>query len=133
MSRDVRQHFVDLMMQWSEEQYEYIHPDCIISHPPVLQYGGTKHGPAGIKSIVDALAANFDLEVEKTQTLLSGDDMVVQRFWVTFVNKKSGRRAQMTVAEIYRFEDGLCVEQDNFYKSPEIVAEMIAEAGYEVG
>ena len=81
-----------------------------------------------MKSIVNGLVANFDLELEKTETLMIGDDMVLQRFWATFVNKKTGKRAKMTVAEIYRFEDGLCVEQDNYYKSPEIVAEMMAEA-----
>jgi hypothetical protein len=132
MTKDVRQDFVDLIMQWSEKQYDYIHPDCVISHPPVLQYGGTKTGPVGMKSIIDGLAANFDLEVEKTETQLIGEDTVVQRFsGATFINKKSGKRATMNVVEIYRFEDGLCVEQDNFYKSPEIVAEMITEAGYE--
>ncbi|SEO57689.1 nuclear transport factor 2 family protein [Trujillonella endophytica] len=131
MTGDARQRFVDPQMQWSEEQYDYIHPDCVISHPPVLQYGGTKNGPAGMKSIIDGLAANFELHVEKVETQLFGDDLVVQRFLgATFVNRKSGRRATMNVVEIYRFDDGLCVEQDNFYKSPEIVAEMIAEAGY---
>lgn len=98
----------------------------------VLQYGATKTGPAGMKSIIDGLAANFDLEVATTDTQLIGDDLVVQRFvGATFVNKRSGKRATMNVVEIYRFEDGLCVEQDNFYKSPEVIAEMIAEAGYE--
>ena len=50
MTKDVRQDFVDLMMQWSDKQFDYIHPHCVISHPPVLQYGGTKTGPAGLKA-----------------------------------------------------------------------------------
>lgn len=130
MPKDIRLQYIDLMMAFSEEQYKFIHPDCVISHPPVLQYGGTQTGPAGMKNIIDGLVANFDIEVDRTETHLIGDHTVLQLFLdAKFVNKKSGKRTTMNVAEIYRFENGLCVEQDNFYKSPEIVAELIAEAG----
>jgi len=130
MAEDNRQRYVDLLLKWSEEQYDYIHPDAVINHVPSLPYGGTKRGPAGIKAIVDGLAANFEVEQDKIETLLVGDDTVLVRFWVHLVNKKSGRREPLTVAEIYRFQDGLCVEQDIFYKTPEVVVDMLDEAGY---
>ena len=97
---------------------------------PSIQYGGTKRGPAGIKAIVDGLAANFVVEQDKIETLLVGDDKVLVQFWVHFVKKKSGRREPLAVAEVYRFEDGLCVEQDIYYRTPEVIVDMLNEAGY---
>ena len=129
MAEDVRQRYVDLLLSWSEEQYDYIHPDAVINHVPSLPYGGTKHGPAGIKAIIDGLAANFEVEQDVIESQLVGDDTVLLRLSVHLVNRRSGRREPLTVAEIYRFEDGLCVEQDIFYKTPEVVVAMLDEAG----
>ena len=97
---------------------------------PSIPYGGTQRGPAGIKAIVDGLARNFEVEQDRIETTLVGDDKVLVQFWVHFVNKKSGRREPLAVAEVYRFEDGLCVEQDIYYRTPEVIVDMLNEAGY---
>jgi hypothetical protein len=130
MAQDVRQRYVDLLLAWSEDQYDYVHPNAAINHVPSIPYGGTKRGPVGIKSIIDGLAANFEVEQDRIETVLVGDDKVMLQFWVHFVNKRSGRREPLAVVEIYRFEDGLCVEQDIYYRTPEVVVDMLDEAGY---
>jgi hypothetical protein len=127
MGTDNRQKFIDSLLNNDfETALALIHPACVIRHPPGLPYGGVVFGPAGFQGILEALTSAFDLEVEKVETLVA-DDYLVVRFWAKFIHKQSGKFAEMTTAEFYRFEDGLVVEQDNYYKSPEKITEMMTE------
>ncbi|WP_408899775.1 nuclear transport factor 2 family protein (plasmid) [Nocardioides sp. R1-1] len=129
MTTDPRREFVESLLGGdSEKAISFIHPECVTRHPPTLPYGGDLMGPEGYRQLQDALWSTFDLDLEKTDVRYVDDDHVLVRFWATFIHKVTRKTAKMTVAEIYRFEDGMCVEQDNYYKSPELVTALILEA-----
>lgn len=123
-----KREFIDSMRRGDfEKTLSMIHPECIIRHPPGLPYGGDVIGPKGFRGILDALSSEFDLDVPKIE-VLDVDDYLIVRFWATFIHKKSKKSTTMTTVEIYRFEDGLVVEQDNYYKAPERVTELMKDA-----
>lgn len=125
---DPRQAFLDSMLSGDiETSLTFIHPDCIIRHPPGVSYGGDLVGPEGFRGLLGALFGAFDMDLEKTESLLV-DEYLIVRFWATFIHKSSGKSETQTVAEFYRFEDGLVVEGDNYYKSPENVAALMQES-----
>jgi ketosteroid isomerase-like protein len=126
MAMDNRRKFIDSLLGAElETALSLVHPECVIRHPPV-PYGGERVGPEGFREILRALNDNFELEVEKTEQLLV-DDYLIVRYWATFTHKKTGRSTSMTTAEFMRFEDGLIVEMDNYYKAPERVTALMTE------
>lgn len=128
MDRDPRLVFLDSMLNGDiETSLSFIHPDCIIRHPPGVSYGGDLIGPEGFRGLLGALFGAFDMDLERTESLLV-DDYLIVRFWATFIHKESKKATTQTVAEFYRFQDGLVVEGDNYYKSPEVVAALMEES-----
>jgi hypothetical protein len=129
MPKDPRQEFIDaLLVGDNDKAVSFIHPDCVTRHPPGLPYGGELHGPEGYLQLLNALNDNFELDLEKAEVLMVENDHVLVRYWATMINRTTRNSTTQTVAELYRFENGLCVEQDNYYKAPERVTALMEEA-----
>lgn len=103
---------------------ELTHPDCVISEPDSLPYGGEYTGKAAFQELFADVLETWEVFDFEPSDMVSEDDTTLVIFDVR-VETASGESGQTQVAEVYRVEDGLIKRLDVFYNDTAAIVELL--------
>jgi ketosteroid isomerase-like protein len=103
---------------------ELTHPDCVISEPDSLPYGGEYTGKAAFQELfADVLETWEVFDFEPSEMVSEGDTTLV--IFDVHVETASGESKQAQAAELYRVEDDLIRRLDVFYDDTAKLVELL--------
>lgn len=102
------------------------HPDCQVHEADSLPYPGTYKGRGGFTELLTVMGAAFEIDFHSSEIIDAGETVVI-RVEATFASRASGRKVTMPVVEVYRFQDGMIIDCDVFYKDAAALGVLAAE------
>ena len=107
-----------------EEAIALLDPEIIVREPPGLPYGGEYRGREGFRELASHLAefAPKPLGVE----YFDAGDVVIARMSARF-SGRSGRSADVEIADVFRVRDGLITLTEVFIDDPAAIAALVRE------
>jgi ketosteroid isomerase-like protein len=115
--REVVESFIEAGLRGDTETItELTHPQCEITVPPSLPYGGTYEAEEAFLDVwarVFAVWETFDIELE---ALLVDDDRALAVYDTWLVAKDAESGIEMPIVELYRIESDQIIEVRSFYQ-----------------
>jgi ketosteroid isomerase-like protein len=107
-----------------EEAIALLDPAVVVREPRGLPYGGEYHGEEGFRRLAARLAefAPMPLRVE----YFDAGDVVIARMSARFT-AKSGRAAEVEIADVFRVRKGLIALTEVFIDDPGAIAALAGE------
>lgn len=103
---------------------ELTHPDCVISEPASLPYGGEYTGKEAFQELFQDVLATWEVFDFEAKTVVTEGNTSLIIFDV-HVENASGESMETQVAEVYQIEDGLISNLNVFYTDTAQVVELL--------
>jgi ketosteroid isomerase-like protein len=122
----VRRVLATFMSGDQEKIASVCHPDITIEQAPGLPYGGVYKGLTGVRDMAKLLYktwSEFDVTTERVLGDASGDHFIMmQRLRAR--SRKTGQATEITIAELFSFQDGRLILIRPYYWDTKALAEL---------
>lgn len=102
-------------------------PDVVVRQSDVLPWGGTHHGHQGFLTFLGSVQKHLDSTVE-LGTLHRAGDRIVQVGRTSGRARGTGRAFDAAEVQVWRIQDGLVAEFDNFADTDELLRAIVSES-----
>jgi ketosteroid isomerase-like protein len=108
-----------------ETVIELTHPDCVISEPHALPYGGTYEGKEAFVDLISDVSETYNqMDVQVKDRTQAGNRVVVEYLFKA-VPSEGEDQIQMPMIELYRVEEEKVIGTDVYYKDTAALVEAL--------